>query len=85
MKKIKKNLLLPLLAVVIAVGSAFASQVKTTDNTLVQWGYYKTHTPCDTAVLCGSSGIPGCLAPNGQEAKGMTGTNICQQPLFRLN
>lgn len=85
MKKLRKILLLPILAVVIAVGSAFATQVGTNENALVAWGHYKTILPCDTQILCGTSGIQGCVAPNGQEAKGMTGTNICQQPLFRLN
>lgn len=84
MKNFKKKLLLPILAVVIAVGSAFASQVKTTDNALVEWGHYKTTNPCDTQILCGTSGIPGCLAPNGQEAKRMVGAT-CPVPLFRLN
>ncbi len=80
----RNKLLLPLLAVVVAVGSAFASQVETTENTLVEWGHYKTNIPCDTTVLCGTSGIPGCLAPNGQEAKRMVGSS-CTIPLFRLN
>ena len=77
-------MLLPLLAVVIAVGSAFASQAETNENALVEYGHFKTTIPCDTQILCGSDGIQGCFAPNGQEAKKMVGAG-CTVPLFRLN
>lgn len=76
------KLLLPILAVVIAVGSAFASQSETED---VLWtpGYISVNTPCDTQVHCGDSGIPGCTAPNGMPA---FGKNVnCDLPRFKLN
>jgi len=85
MKNFKKKLLLPVLAVVIAVGGAFANQAETNENSLVVWGHYKTTLPCDTQIQCSTFGQFACEAPNGQLAKGMTGSNICQQPLFRIN
>ncbi len=84
MKTMKIKLLLPILAVALAVGGAFASQPETDDALWVP-GYVKMNTPCDTLVHCGSTGIPGCTAPNGQIAYGKQGASNCKTPLFRLN
>ncbi|KXO01108.1 hypothetical protein LS48_01130 [Aequorivita aquimaris] len=82
MKKMRNKLLLPILAVVIAVGSAFASQIETED-TLWAPGYISVNTPCDTEVHCGISGTRGCTAPNGMTAFELKAT--CGLPAFKLN
>lgn len=84
MKTIKRKFILPALVVFLAVGAAFAGQFSIGEAESWVPGYYQTNTPCDTEIHCGTSGIKGCLAPNGVEAKGMNGS-LCQVPLFRLN
>ncbi len=78
----RNKLLLPVLAVVIAVGSAFASQIETED-TLWTPGYISLNAPCDTEVQCGDSGIRGCTAPNGMPA--FESKVTCGLPAFKLN
>ncbi|GHC64971.1 DUF6520 family protein [Ulvibacter litoralis] len=83
MKTMRKKWLLPLLAIAIAVGGAFASS-STIDNTLSTTGYLSLQMPCDTPVQCGTSGIPGCTVPEGTAyGKIHPNDNVCQVPLFR--
>lgn len=54
METLKQKWLLPLIAFVVAIGGAFASNHFATveDAVASEWGYYQTHAPCDTRIMC---------------------------------
>jgi hypothetical protein len=79
MKNFKKKWLLPILAIALAVGGAFATNVKEAEVGPI-YGYVWNHAPCDTRVTCGDSGVPGCTVPLGI-AYGME--DNCTRPLFK--
>ncbi|MCG2419748.1 DUF6520 family protein [Aequorivita sp. F47161] len=84
MKKSSKNWLLPLVAIALAIGGAFATNLNTNDN-MLSTGYATVHMPCDTPVDC--STVPGlaCKAPSGQIAYGKINPNdgFCPVILYR--
>lgn len=82
MKTIKKKGLLPLMVLALAIGGAFATQATVTEEGSSTIGYLSVQEPCDTPVVCGTSGIPGCTVPGGT-AYGME--NNCLRPLFKPN
>jgi hypothetical protein len=81
MKNFKKKWLLPIMAIALAVGGAFATNVTKIDTSLSTVGYLSLNEPCDTQVICGDSGQKGCTISGFGEAFGMA--NNCTEVLFR--
>ena len=69
MKNLRNIRLLPVLAFVIAIGGAFATNSKVKENE-APLGYATLHTPCDTPVTCSTFPNLVCRAPGGQQAWG---------------
>lgn len=82
MKTIRKKWFMPFVVFAVAIGGAFATQANVTEDGGSTIGYLSVQEPCDTPVVCGSSGIPGCTVPGGT-AYGME--NNCTRPLFKPN
>ncbi len=83
MKNFKKKWLLPIMAIALAVGGAFATNASKVDSSLSTIGYLSVHKPCDTPVICGETGLPGCTISGWGEAFGME--NNCTRVLFKPN
>ena len=83
MKNLKKKWLLPVMAIALAVGGAFATNASKADSSLSTIGYLSVHRPCDTPVICGDSGSLGCTISGFGEAFGME--NNCTRVLFKPN
>ncbi len=74
---------MPVLAIALAIGGAFASQAQVEESAVVP-GYISVNMPCDTKIQCSSIPGPACTAPNGQHAFGKQSANVCTLPLYRL-
>ncbi|PCE63021.1 DUF6520 family protein [Sediminicola luteus] len=82
MKKIVLKTALPALALMMAVGLSFATNVEQAHNPNAKQGYINTPQPCTLSRTC--STIPGqlCTDNNGNQVFDKISPTVCTQPLY---
>lgn len=87
MKTMRKKWLIPMLVFTLAIGGAFATNVKAETASIPVDGYLSILSPCDTEVDCDTEGQEACTVPEfpDEVAFGKMSPNdpTCPIPLFR--
>ena len=82
MKTIKFKFLLPVVAFMIAIAAAFASQTDGMEDTTLQQGYILQNNVCTPHGTCTNEGDRICKDFSGQQVFGKIGSTSCVYPLY---
>lgn len=80
--KIKKNgFVMPVVAFMIAIAAAFATEKNSIDSTLSEQAYVNTPVPCTLAGFCDNTGITPCTS-GGINVYGKSSATQCTRKLY---
>ena len=81
MKTKKNGFIMPILAFMIAIAAAFATEKNSMESTLSDQAYLNTPVPCTLAGFCDNTGIDVCTS-GGIQVYGKSSATQCTRKLF---